>query len=276
LTVKEEKGFSFRQEEGDVARAKTVNYLSGYNGSLEWIISNTEDYYTIGYTNYPENVNDDNNDVYFGLRKVGLTLYINESQKMRVSIGDTIKISKNMTTVSYWKNGTVVEEVTIPAEDRNFHFYGLVVMPGISEVQNVQATGFTFTENAHWDRTEYMQISRSLESSVVHPITLEDSCTENLRSGEQITGSTSPSKPEENQLSIYTQKDKPVQVRLTLSRPETVSFTVYTLTGVEIRLIENRIPQKTHEIEFDLPVSGAYIIKAITATGEYSKKIIIN
>jgi len=161
---------------------------------------------------------------------------------------------------------------------------GFILLPGelqfimepidIYEILNVETEGFSFTNQANWDYSESMTVTKGYGSSIEYEITITDDCTEHpIRSKANTTAE--PSLEAENpNFSVFAQHSQ-VKTRLELNQPEALSLAVYNANGTEVKLIENRTPQKIHENEFSLPVNGVYIIKAITTTSEFTEKIII-
>ena len=284
LQITEGTGYSFTSNtRSDWAR--TANYLdSGANGSIEWIISGG--HYWIGF-----GVDNNSNHVYGVSVLPGSSMRIDDGispypsyppypPEFSIVRGDTIKIVKNFNTVTYFINGAVVSSVAIETSDLNSRFYGSIhsIQTGwgsymFHEIQNVKTEGIPITDHANWDYAESWILRKGYGSSIEYLITVSDDCL--YSSSRKVSVVESLPQIEDSQFSVYVQNDNQVTTCLELDQPEAVSLAVYDANGTQVRLIENRIPQKIHENKFFLHESGVYIIKAITATEEFSKKIII-
>ncbi|MDR0799440.1 MAG: T9SS type A sorting domain-containing protein [Dysgonamonadaceae bacterium] len=282
VRIEEGKGFSFRTVSNE-DRAKTANPLSGANGSIEWVISNEIDMYWIGFTTDEENIYDNVNQITYGINKIYNSIFADGGDKMFIAVGDTIKMVKNYNTITYFQNGQIISTTPIDPADQDLNFYGLIQPeldpPYINycEIFNVQTEGFPMTALADWDRTECMDMQKGWGSSVEYEVTVDNECS-HLRSAEagqeEDSGSESLLQAADPHFSVYIRNGNRVKTHLELSQAEAASLAVYAANGAEIKLIENAVPQKIHENEFSLPANGTYIIKVITATEEFTKKII--
>jgi hypothetical protein len=48
------------------------------------------------------------------------------------------------------------------------------------------------------------------------------------------------------------------------------------MSGILVKKVNLPVPRVLQEADFDFSQAGVYIIKAITTTGEYSKKVMVN
>lgn len=281
LKIEEAGGFNVIGENnsGTPTRAKTTNFFPVFEGSLEWMITNTTDTYMIGYTNFVEDINNPKNIIHYGLKKQGNVIYKIVSGKLEntnvtVEMGDVIKIAKTMNKVYYYKNGIEFSSNSIKWYDIALKFYGLIDMSeGPAEILNVNATGFFNLADYNWNTMDGIDLSHSNNATLTYQFSLEDPCgPQDLSTPIQPENST-------NNNSRLTVTALPgtysIKAVLTSENPETVTFVVYDLNGNLSSKVNNSTPVTNQEANLNVSRGGVYIIKAITANGEYSQKIIV-
>ncbi|MBF0575577.1 T9SS type A sorting domain-containing protein [Dysgonomonas sp. GY617] len=283
LNISEAGGFNFNNGDGSGStRAKTTNFLPVFEGSLTWTVGNTADNYSVGYTTILEDVNSTKNIIHYGLKKQGDKLYqivnkkVSTSVLTTVQVGDIIQVSKSMSGIKFYKNGTQIGSGSISILDYLVKFYGLVDMSnGKAELLNVKGTGFFELADYNWTGANNMGVFQSNNASLSYTFTLEDPC-ENTQAGGEAPVPTAAA-PEVMSIFYRNVGDtKSVTARVELAEPEVVTFAAYNLSGVLVKKVNLPVPRILQEADFDFSQAGVYIIKAITTTGEYSRKVMVN
>ncbi len=281
LTVEEAGGFNVigGNSSGTPTRAKTTNFFPVVDGALEWMVSNTTDTYMIGYTTFVEDVNNPKNIIHYGLKKEGNVIYKIVSGKLEttnitVEKDDVIRIEKNMSKVTYYKNGVQFSSNSIKWYDYLLKFYGLIDMSeGPAEILNVNATGFFNLADYNWNSMHGISIEHSDNALLTYRFTVTDPC-----GPVQTATDMEPGTQEDinNRLEVTTHTDNStVKAILTLNNEESVSFAAYDVSGKLHSKVDKTIPQTVQQAELTVRGKGTYIIKAITASGEYTQKIVI-
>lgn len=284
LAITETGGFNFQNIDATIkpTRAKTTNCLPVVDGALEWTVSNLTDTYMIGYTTFVEDVNNTKNIMHYGLKKQGANLYVVTNGKVAtaaltsVAVGDVIRIEKTMSGLKYKKNTVQIGTGSISFLDYLLKFYGLIDTSfGPAEILNVTATGFFNLADYNWTKMDNLTIGQSNNSSIIYRVTLEDPCNGDPQGDPQQT--IQPQAESDNMTVYYKNAGdtKSVTARVTFAEPEVVTFTAYSMTGVLIKKVNLPTPRVLQEADFDFTQSGVYIIKAITTTGEFSKKVVV-
>ncbi|MDH6310946.1 hypothetical protein M2451_003810 [Dysgonomonas sp. PFB1-18] len=279
LKVEEAGGFNVEgsNSSGTPTRVKTTNFFPVFEGSLEWMVTNTTDTYMIGYTTFVEDVNNAKNIIHYGLKKQGNKLYKIvsgklESTNVTVETGDVLTIAKTMNKVTYYKNGEQFSSNSIKILDYLLKFYGLIDMSeGPAEILNVNATGFFNLADYSWQSMNGISVKQSNNASLSYDFSLEDPCAE------QPTPPQPEAQAQPDLLTLrYAQGSMMVQAQIEFEDPDVVSFVVYNLNGQLVKQVHLSVPQKIQIADIQLPNTGVYIIKAITVNnGEYTKKFFV-
>jgi len=66
-----------------------------------------------------------------------------------------------------------------------------------------------------------------------------------------------------------------VLANLQMDSPQAVTFVAYDMAGKPVSIVDQSSPRKIQEVQLNVHRSGVYIIKAISATGEQTGKIIV-
>lgn len=280
LKVEEAGGFNIENgnSSGTATRAKTTNFLPVFEGALEWMVTGTSDSYMVGYTTIAEDINSSKNIIHYGLKKQGNSLYKVVSGKLTslgisVAVGDVLKVSKTMSKVTYYKNGTEIGSTSISILDYLVKFYGLIDMSeGPAKILNVNATGFFNLADYNWTTMDGISILHSDNASLTYNFSLTDPCQgQGTQQGTQAVAQ----KADLLKLS-YEQGTMTVKAQIEFKEPDVVSFVAYNLSGQLVKKVNLTTPQKIQVADIGLPTTGVYIIKAITVNnGEYSKKFLV-
>lgn len=282
LKVEEAGGFNIEggNSSGTPTRAKTTNFFPVFEGSLEWMVTNVTDTYMIGYTTFVENVNNPKNIIHYGLKKQGNVIYKIvsgklESTNVTVEVGDVITIAKTMNKVTYYKNGEQFSSNSIKWYDVALKFYGLIDMSeGPAEILNVNAKGFFNLADYNWNTMDGIEVSHSNNASLTYQFSLADPCQGLTPSTPDIVAPSDEDRNSRLQVSCapgtYT-----IKAALTLDDPQAVTFVAYDISGNLSSKINMSTLETTQQTDLSVQRSGVYIIKAVTANGEYSRKIIV-
>lgn len=280
LKVEEAGGFNIENgnSSGTATRAKTTNFFPVFEGGLEWMVTGTSDTYMVGYTTFLEDIGNPKNIMHYGLKKQGATLYKVVGGKLislgvSVAVGDVLQVSKTMSKVTYYKNGTEIGSTSISILDYLVKFYGLIDMSeGPAEILNVNATGFFNLADYNWTTMNGIEISQSNNASLTYSLSLADPCDGQVTQPEELQAAV-----QTDLLKLsYEQGSMTVKAQIEFEEPDMVSFVVYNLGGHLVKKVNLTTPQKIQVADIGLPTIGVYIIKAITVSnGEYSKKFLV-
>lgn len=264
---------------GTPSRARTTNSLPVFQGTIEWMVINTEDTYSIGYTTIFEDIKSSKNIIQYGLKKQGNTIYKYyrgklEATNMTVEKGDVLTIKKTIgSKVQYYKNGVEFTSNGMYWLDAAKPLYALADMSeGPAELLNVDATGFFDLATYGWDVVDGMEVSRSDGHSLTYRFALTDPC--GLRAG-TATGVEAVGESA-NRLTAHADKGSyKIKARLELANEQAVTFVAYNMQGQLVAKQEKTIPGNIQEADLTVPTAGVYIVKALTATSDYTQKIMI-
>jgi hypothetical protein len=137
----------------------------------------------------------------------------------------------------------------------------------------VNAKGFFNLADYRWATTNGIDINVSDNASLTYRFSLVDPCA-----GQPVTPPAQQQSAEQPDLLklSYTQGTMKVKAQIEFEEPDVVSFVAYNMGGSLVRKVNLSTPRKIQEADLDFPVTGVYIIKAITVNnGEYTKKVLV-
>ncbi len=281
LKIEEAGGFNIENGNagGTATRVKTTNFLPVFEGNLEWMVTKTTDTYMAGYTTIAEDISSSKNIIHYGLKKQGNMLYTVAKGKLTalnisVEAGDVLKVAKTMSKVTYYKNGTQIGSASISILDYLVKFYGLIDMgEGPAEILNINAEGFFNLADYNWATMDGVRLSRSDNALLTYNFSLADPC-----GAQPVTPPQEQAAAEQLDLLklSYTQGTMTVKAQIEFEEPDAVSFVAYNMSGSLVKKVNLAVPRRIQEADLDFPVTGVYIIKAITVNnGEYTKKVLV-
>lgn len=277
LTLAEAGGFNLyaKQAGNYVNKALASTYFnSTTNAWLEWTVSaNTRAMagmktsaslqsnpgtMTIGY-----GLNCDNGQLY---RIEGGT--VSTVSLASISPGDRIRVERVANKIYYKVNEAEVYSLDIPAADRLTYNYA------VAEVSSGGIYNLKFNRmasSASWLTTDNMALESSSGDSFLQTVTLEADCY-----AQPVTAQLQATADYNARLSVSSIAGSySIRATLSLDTPQAVTFAVYDLAGNPASKKDNASPQMQQQADLGVQRSGVYIVKAITANGEYTQKVIV-
>ncbi len=279
LTIKEIGGFNFQkvtEENGKIQAVTSNGFSSADFAYLEWIASEKSTGSSVGYMisrtnptassilNFHYGVYMDGHDLYF----------INNNTKdttpfTTVQYGDRIRMERVGKTIYFSING---HDVLLKSINTSDPVYGVVnINNNGGEIINLKWS--RFVAGTYWHASNGMEVVYSSQGAINHRVVIESGCDKKIYQS-QIKSSITVT-DNNNAFDVIATSHLSVTTRLTLDTPASVTMLAYNLGGSLVHKAERKTPQEIHEVRFDFPVPGVYILKAITADGEFSKKIIV-
>lgn len=280
LNIKEGGGFNIANNNTTptASRARTTNALPVIEGWLEWTVTSAEDTYMVGYTTFYESPSSSKNIVHYGLKKQGNKIYkiVNgklENTNVTVQFGDVLRVYKNMSKVIFYKNGEQFSSNSIKWYDVAAKFYGLIDMSeGKAEILNIKAKGFDQIVFYNWEIYGSINMDKTKDSYLNYEIFLDDPCGANVHQKQEVPANT---KLLEERLKVINNGTASITAEVTMDEAGPVTFIAYNIVGNMVAKKECRDKQTIQRADLYLGASGVYIIKAITANGEYSRKVLV-
>lgn len=262
-----------------VAVAATNALPIGTTGSLEWgVIDLTADKYigfisqrttrTTAMLNYGVVIKQ--NKLYFWNK--GVT---GVSALATLIKGSKIKIQLEAGILSCTVDDVIVGSQNLASADAAIPYYPFIGLDAASNaIYNVVTTGFvTSPAKMAWGTATYLNILEgdAAASKVVQKIELTAPQCQKIEPpvpplvNDNLIVAPVPSKAGAN-----------FNINVKLNKPSEVMVLIFNTAGVLISQLRNPNPQETTSFTTSIPTSGIYIIKVLTAEGEFSKSIIIN
>lgn len=277
LTLAEAGGFNLypKQAGNYVNKALASTYFnSTTNAWLEWTVSAG----TRAMTGMKTSSSLQSNP---GAMTIGYGLYCDNGQLYRIeggtvsavplatiTPGDRIRVERVANKIYYKVNEAEVYSLDIPAADRLAYNYA------VAEVTSGGIYNLKFNRmasSASWLTTDNMALESSSGDSFLQTIVLEADCYAQPVTVQQQT------MPGNNaRLSVMSPAGTyTIKATLSLDTPQAVTFAVYDLSGNLSSKKDNTSPQAEQQAELSIQRGGIYIVKAITASGEYTQKVIV-
>ncbi|MFC4476476.1 T9SS type A sorting domain-containing protein [Flavobacterium chungangensis] len=248
------------------------------NGSLEWAVTDfVSDKYvgfisqktnrTSAYLNYGVKIKQ--NQLYFWNKGTAQANVLATLEK-----GSKIKLEMQGGVLKCWVNTVLVGTQDIATADKTLPYYGFVALDGVNNgIYNLLHTGFvTSPTKLVWEAANYLNITEGdgVTNRLVQKIVLTaPECNEIVPPIvppvlDNLVVAPVPSKPGAN-FNIYVK----------LNEPSEIMVLIFNTGGTLITQLRNPDQLKTATFTTSIPVPGIYIIKVLTAEGEFSKSIII-
>ncbi len=259
--------------------ATTTSMLTGGKGSLEWAVTDFSSDKYIGFINQRTSLTTalmnygvliKQNQLFFWNKGV-----VSEMTLATLNKGSKIKLEMDGGILLCSVDGQLVGTKNLAGADTTLTYYGFISLPGTTNgIYNLIHTGFVSgTTKLAWLAVSYLSIVEGdgVTSKVVQKIKLEvpqcqyivpipiPAVTDNL-----IVAPV-PAKPGAN-----------FNINVKLNEPSDVTVLIFNTAGILITQLRSTELQKTTTFTTSLSVNGIYIIKVLTAEGEFSKSIIIN
>ncbi|WPO78027.1 T9SS type A sorting domain-containing protein [Flavobacterium sp. KACC 22761] len=274
-------GTNFEKTGGTTAVASCSNtpMTTGGNGTLEWAVTDfTSDKYigfisqkttkTTAVLNYGVQIKQ--NQLYFWNKGVA-----SGNALATLNKGNRIKLNMQSGTLQCWVDDNLVGTQNLAMADVSSAYYAFVLMEGSSNgIYNLVHTGLvTSPAKLVWTTATNLNIIEGdgVTSKVVQKIELiAPECKEIVPPitpviTDNLVVAPVPSKAGAN-FNIYVK----------LNNPSEVMVLIFNSAGALINQLRNAEPQLTNTFVTSIPTNGIYIIKVLTAEGEFSKSIIIN
>lgn len=274
-------GTNFEKTGGttQVAVATNTSFLKGGTGSLEFAVTdfNSDKYIgfisqkatrTTALLNYGVQIKQ--NQLYFWNKGVASAVplaTLNKASKIKLEIQGGILECKVDDVLEGTQN--------LATADISLSYFGFVALDGSSNgIYNLIHTGFvTSPAKLVWGTASYLNITEGdgITSKVVQKIVLEaPECNKILPPptpiiNDKLIVAPVPSKAGAN-FNIYVNLDAPSEVMVL----------IFNTAGTLVSQLRNPELQKSNTFITSIPTSGIYIVKVLTAEGEFSKSIIIN
>jgi hypothetical protein len=260
------------------ASVSNVALPAGANGSLEWTVTDFTANKYIGFvsqktTNTPEVLNYGvqikQDQLYFWNKGVaGATplATLKKNSRIRLEIQNGVLQCK--------VDGILAGTQNLASADVSLPYYGLIVLDGTTNaIYNVVNNGFvTSPAKLVWSTSIYINMTKgdATENKIVQKIVLTaPECNEIVQPPippvtDNLVVAPVPSKAGAN-FNIYVK----------LNNPSEVMVLIFNTGGTLIAQLRNPELQKLSTFTTSIQTSGIYIIKVLTAEGEFSKSIII-
>ncbi|MHC0446123.1 T9SS type A sorting domain-containing protein [Flavobacterium sp. 3-218] len=264
---------------GQVAVATTTALPAGGNGSLEWAITDYTSDKFIGFINQKTTlktaslnygVQIKQNQLYFWNKGTGSPTALATLAK-----GNRIKLEIEKGILKCWVEAVLVGTQNLAAADTGLSYYGFVALDGASNgIYNLVHTGFvTSPAKLVWGTASYLNITEGdgVTSKVVQKIELTAPVCKEVPLppapviNDKLIVAPVPSKAGAN-----------FTINVSLDAPSEVMVLLFNTSGTLVSQLRSAELQKIAVFTTSLPAPGIYIIKALTAEGEFSKSIIIN
>lgn len=273
LTLKETGGFDISSNgTGLEAKANSHRYINAATSGdiFETTLKDTDGIFHMGIAPYGT-IQAITLQYGFEVNK-GLVYLIDNRVKNTLSVegvklqaGDKIEIYNNKAgQVEYRVNGTVFYTQKITQT----YYFIVKIVDNSTKLYNVKHMNTTV---ANWNY-QGVKMSPLSNSSVEQAITVGAICEETPSVDDS---KESIDKGSDNMVVFKQLEARSIKARVTLTKEETLSFLVYNMQGVLIASETLSVPRTIHETDFTFPQSGVYVIKAITADEEFSKKVLI-
>lgn len=274
-------GTNFEKTGGtnQAAVATNTSLITGGNGSIEFAVTdfNSDKYVgfisqkatrTTALLNYGVQIKQD--QLYFwnkGVASATALATLNKGSKIKLEFQEGILQCK--------VDDVVVGTQNLATADVSLSYFGFVALDGSSNgIYNLVHTGFvTSPAKLAWGTASYLTVTEGdgVTSKVVQKIILEaPECNEILPPPtpvikDKLIVAPVPSKAGAN-FNIYVNLDAPSEVMVL----------IFNTAGTLVSQFRNPELQKSNTFITSIPTSGIYIVKVLTAEGEFSKSIIIN
>jgi len=277
LTLSEAGGFNlYPKQAGDyVNKAMGSTYFnSTTNAWLEWTVSE----HTRASAGMKTSASLQSNP---GTMAVGYGLSCDNGQLYRIeggvvstvplaSIvpGDRIRVERVTNKIYYKVNEAEVYSLDIPSGDRLTYNYAVAeVLSG--GIYNLKFNRMAST--ASWLATDNMAMESSSGDSFLQTVVLETDCY-----GQPAVQALQGADERNARLSVISIAGTyAIKATLSLDTPQAVTFAAYDLAGNPASQVNLSSPQAQQQAELQVQRSGVYIVKAITANGEYTQKVIV-
>jgi hypothetical protein len=273
-------GTNFEKTGGtnQAAVATNTSLLSAGTGSIEFAVTDFNSDKYVGFISQKANrttallnygVQIKQNQLYFwnkGVASATSLATLNKGSKIKLELQGGILQCKVDDVLAGTQN--------LATADAALSYFGFVALDGSSNgIYNLVHTGFvTSPAKLVWGTASYLTITEGdgVTSKVVQKIVLEaPECNEILPpapvTNVKLIVAPVPSKAGAN-FNIYVNLDAPSEVMVL----------IFNTAGTLISQLRNPELQKSNTFITSIPTSGIYIIKVLTAEGEFSKSIIIN
>ncbi|MDL2303347.1 T9SS type A sorting domain-containing protein [Dysgonomonas sp. OttesenSCG-928-D17] len=277
LSLAEMGGFNlYPKQSGDYANkaVSSIYFNSVTNAYLEWTVSeNTEA--KAGMKTSATLINTASAAVVdYGLCVRDGQLYrVHKNTVMETSLGkvipgDRLRVERVATKIYYKLNDVEVYSMDLPAEDRLAYNYAMaeVISGGIYNLKfNRMAT------TATWLTSDNLVLEKSSGDSMLQTITLSPDCD-----SQPVTTPVTEITDQNSRLTVHSETGTyTIKTSLQLDTAEAVTFIAYDLSGNPISKASLSAAEAKQEAELNVGRNGLYIIKAITANGEYTQKAIV-
>lgn len=277
LTVVESGGFNlYPKKTGDyVNKAVSSIYFNSWtNAYMEWTVSENTEAKAGMKTSATLITSAGVANVDYGLWvKEGNLFRINKNAIAGASLGtvvpgDRIRVERITNIIYYKLNDTILYSEELPVADRLAYNYAMAEVTA-GGIYNLNFNRMNV--NATWLVTDNLALEKSSGDSMSQTFTLTPDCDR-----QQVTPEPAPeANTVDNRFIVSSQPGTyKIKASLNLDTPEAVTFIVHNLSGMQINKV-NTPPQDTPSVELNVGVTGIYNVKAITAKGEYSEKIIV-
>lgn len=264
---------------GQAATAGSMAMLEPGNGSLQWGVT---DFFSDKYIGFISQRTTRNSALLnYGVQiKQGQLYFWNKGTASVAPLGtltknSIIKLEMQNGILQCWVNGTLAGTQNLAAGDSGVQYYAFTALDGTNNgIYNLTHTGFvTSPAKLAWTTASYLNITEGdgITSKVVQKIELEaPECREifppvNPVINEKLIVASVPSRAGTN-FNIYVNLDAPSEIMVL----------IFNATGSLITQLRNPQTQQSSIFTTSISAPGIYIVKAMTAEGEFSKSIIIN
>lgn len=260
------------------ATATTTALPAGGNGSLEWAVTDFTSSKYVGFISQKANRN--TSLLNYGVQIKQNQLYFwNAGIASASSLGTLSKGSKVKLQIQDGVLQCLVNEILVGTQNienaDKVTYYGFVGLDGTNNgIYNLVHTGFvTSPAKLAWSTTTYLDITEgdAINSKVVQKIVLAaPECKEILIPTDplildKLIVAPVPSKAGAS-FNIYVKLDNPSEIMVL----------IFNNAGILVQQLRNPQLQKLSTITTSIQTSGIYMIKVLTAEGEFAKSIIIN
>ncbi|GHV15306.1 hypothetical protein FACS1894169_06280 [Bacteroidia bacterium] len=182
--------------------------------------------------------------------------------------GDRIRVERVANKIYYKLNEVEIYSLDIPTADRLAYNYAVAeVFSG--GIYNLKFNRMAAT--ATWVVTDNLALESSSGDSFLQTVVLEVDCyAQPVAVQQQARADHNARLSVMSTAGTYT-----IKAALSLDTPQAVTFVAYDLAGNPASKKDNTSPQAEQQAELTVQRGGVYIVKAITANGEYTQKAIV-
>lgn len=185
-----------------------------------------------------------------------------------ITPGDRIRVERAANKIYYKVNETEVYSLDIPSADRLAYNYAVAEVSS-GGIYNLKFNRMAST--ASWLTTDNMALESSSGDSFLQTVVLEADCY-----APPVVVQQQAVSDKNARLSVMsTAGTYTIRAALSLDSPQAVTFVAYDLAGNPASKKDNTSPQAEQQAELAVQRGGIYIVKAVTANGEYTQKAIV-